>query len=99
MPSRILSRRAVLAILDAGKATGEWHSSAAIVESLSTVVNEHDRHMREVQYGLVLAAFDDIATSPFEYQFELICHIPAWALEAWTWLRANSEESEHDVDA
>jgi hypothetical protein len=42
--------------------------------------------------------FDDIWTSPAEYQFELKCGVPAWALEAWTWPREHLEESEHDTD-
>jgi hypothetical protein len=47
---------AVLAILDAGKATGEWHFSEAFVESLTTIVNEYDRQLREVRLAKVLAA-------------------------------------------
>jgi hypothetical protein len=42
--------------------------------------------------------FDDIWTSPVEYQFELRCDVPAWALKAWTWPREHLEESEHDTD-
>lgn len=48
--------KAVLANLDAGKATGEWKFSYAFVESLTTVINEYDRQMREVRFGQVLAA-------------------------------------------
>ena len=40
---------AVLAILDAGKATGEWHFREAFVESLTAIVNEYDRQLREVR--------------------------------------------------
>ncbi|MFM0521823.1 Fis family transcriptional regulator [Caballeronia jiangsuensis] len=47
---------AVLAILDAGKATGEWNFDETFVQSLTTVINEYDRQMREVRFGQVLAA-------------------------------------------
>lgn len=47
---------AVLAILDAGKATGKWHFSEAFVESLTTIVNEYDRQLREMRLAKVLAA-------------------------------------------
>jgi hypothetical protein len=50
------AEEAVLAIIDAGKASGDWHFSEAIIESLTTVVNEYDRQMREVRFGQVLAA-------------------------------------------
>jgi hypothetical protein len=46
----------VLAILDAGKATGEWNFDETFVQSLTTIINEYDRQMREVRFGQVLAA-------------------------------------------
>jgi hypothetical protein len=47
---------AVLATLDAGKASGQWQFSEPFLESLTTIVNEYDRQMREVRFGQVLAA-------------------------------------------
>ena len=41
--------------------------------------------------------FDDIWTSPADYEFERENAIPAWALEAWTWPRENPGEGEHDT--
>jgi hypothetical protein len=41
--------------------------------------------------------FDDIWTSPADYEFELESAIPAWALEAWRWPRENPDEGEHDI--
>jgi len=42
--------------------------------------------------------FNDIWSSPAEYQFELRSDIPAWALEAWTWPREHREESGCNTD-
>ncbi|SAK74954.1 Fis family transcriptional regulator [Caballeronia temeraria] len=47
---------AVLAILDVAKISGEWNFSESLVESLTTVVNEHDRQLREVRFGHIVAA-------------------------------------------
>lgn len=44
---------AVLAILDAGKITDEWIFNETTIESLITIVNEHDRQLREVRFGEV----------------------------------------------
>ena len=41
--------------------------------------------------------FDDIWTSPADYEFELESDILAWALEAWTWPRANPDGGEHET--
>lgn len=46
----------VLALLDRGKATDDWFVSGALVERLSSVINEHDRQLREVRLGVVKAA-------------------------------------------
>jgi hypothetical protein len=47
---------AVLAILDVGKKSGEWDFGEWLVESLTTVVNEHDRQLREVRFGHIVVA-------------------------------------------
>lgn len=46
----------VLAIVDAGKPGGEWIFSETIIESLITIVNAHDRQLREVRFGEVQKA-------------------------------------------
>ncbi|CAL8481106.1 protein of unknown function (plasmid) [Caballeronia sp. S22] len=47
---------AVLAILDVGNKTGEWTFSEATIDSLTAIVNEYDRQLREVRFAHVLAA-------------------------------------------
>jgi len=47
---------AVLAVLNEGKKTGEWNVDETIVESLTVIVNEHDRQLREVRFSEVAAA-------------------------------------------
>lgn len=48
--------KAVLAVLDTGKNTGDWNVDEAIIESLTVIVNEHDRQLREVRFSEVVAA-------------------------------------------
>ncbi|WP_321794755.1 Fis family transcriptional regulator [Caballeronia sp. J97] len=47
---------AVLAILDAGKKSGGWSVNEEIIESLTVVVNEHDRQLREVRISEIVSA-------------------------------------------
>ncbi|WP_143328094.1 transcriptional regulator fis family protein [Caballeronia pedi] len=47
---------AVLAVLDEGKKTGEWNVDETIIKSLTVIVNEHDRQLREVRFSEVVAA-------------------------------------------
>ncbi|WP_371884031.1 hypothetical protein [Caballeronia sp. S22] len=42
--------------------------------------------------------FDDIWTSPREYQFDVKRNVPAWALEAWPWPRAADLADDFDAD-
>ncbi|WP_213233477.1 transcriptional regulator fis family protein [Caballeronia sp. NK8] len=47
---------AVLSVLDEGKKTGEWNVDETIIKSLTVIVNEHDRQLREVRFSEVVAA-------------------------------------------
>ena len=46
----------VLALLDRGKATDDWITPETLLEPLASVINEHDRQLREVRLGVVKAA-------------------------------------------
>jgi hypothetical protein len=46
----------VLEMLDRGEATGDWLFPEALVNSLVTVVNEHDRQLRETRFEVILNA-------------------------------------------
>jgi hypothetical protein len=50
--------REVLALLDRGKATGDWTVPETLLEPLPSVINEHDRQLREVRLGVVKAAVE-----------------------------------------
>jgi len=39
-----------------GKKTGEWNVDETIIKSLTVIVNEHDRQLREVRFSEVVAA-------------------------------------------
>ena len=49
---------AVLAILGAEEETGGRIFSESLVESLTSIVNEHDRQLREVRFAEIVAATD-----------------------------------------
>jgi hypothetical protein len=46
----------VLALLQRGVATGDWSIPEALVESLTAIVNENDRQLREVRLAAVVDA-------------------------------------------
>lgn len=46
----------VLALLDSGKTTDDWITPETLLEPLASVINEHDRQLREVRLGVVKAA-------------------------------------------
>jgi hypothetical protein len=50
------TERSVLKILDVGKETGEWVFDDVQIDALTSIVNEHDRQLREVRFGEVFEA-------------------------------------------
>ncbi len=50
--------RDLLALLDQGSSTDEWNFAHHLIEPMTRVVNEHDRHLREVRLSAMLAAKD-----------------------------------------
>ena len=50
--------RGVLALLDRGAATGDWNVPDTLLEPLPSVINEHDRQLREVRLGVVTTAVE-----------------------------------------
>jgi len=46
----------VLALLDQGKTADDWKVPETLLERLPSVINEHDRQLREVRLGVVKAA-------------------------------------------
>jgi hypothetical protein len=50
------TERSVLKALDFGKETGEWVFDDVLIEALTSIVNEHDRQLREVRFGEVFEA-------------------------------------------
>ncbi|SAL79686.1 Fis family transcriptional regulator [Caballeronia telluris] len=52
------AERRILALLDRGAASGDWTVPEAMLDLLPSVINEHDRQLREVRLGVVTAAVE-----------------------------------------
>jgi hypothetical protein len=50
------TERSVLKVLDVGTETGDWVFNDALIDALTSIVNEHDRQLREVRFGEVFEA-------------------------------------------
>jgi hypothetical protein len=50
------TERSVLKVLDVGTEPGEWVFNDALIDALTSIVNEHDRQLREVRFGEVFEA-------------------------------------------
>lgn len=50
--------RGILALLDHGAASGDWTVPEELLDLLPSVINEHDRQLREVRLGVVATAVE-----------------------------------------
>jgi hypothetical protein len=58
-----------------GEQTGVWHMPDALIEPLTTIVNEHDRQLREVRVEAVLRATERLNRMILQSHCELAANV------------------------